>query len=663
LEEANAFDLEGDIQSNQGDFEAALDAYRLARSAYRQAGSLLGERTAYASEADALVRLERYEEAISSYRQSRALFAGPEDPLGQGNCWRGEAEALRLSGRYREALAVYPKARAQFSAAGDELDMGDTYRGEAQARLEFQEWRTAIRDANQALKLMKPYDADRGKSLALVTRAFAQEGTKQLAAAVASAKEAIRRHSNWRDASVEEAHRAFSDLDIVGAYEVLIEILARQPGRSAEALNWAEKARSRAMLDLLAAGPSAAPHRSIESIQSEQKRIETALADVEGKPNEKGERRRLDRRLEWNRYQILATQAGILRSAEPLDSKRIQALARRTGPILLYYSGDSKLWAFLVRPGFSRIRVKEIDLGWHQLHTRAHELAYDLANPLHEAKASRLGHELYDVLIAPLARWLPASGPLVIIPHGPLHEVAFEALLDPADVSLSSRWDLSYSPSVSALAFARHRHHEARPADSFVAFSSGHGLSLPDSEVAEIARFFGKNQATFRSTAADLKSYEQLAPRARQLLIASRGVHTEGSRTETYLEILRTENVHDGRLTAAEIAAIPLQTELVTLAACDTSHGEVPYSDERLTLTRSFLVAGAAAVLATRWKVPEDLATSHLLSDFFRFYRYGDHGQKRLRKDTALAAARRLSRERGDPAQVWAPWVLIGDSR
>jgi len=75
------------------------------------------------------------------------------------------------------------------------------------------------------------------------------------------------------------------------------------------------------------------------------------------------------------------------------------------------------------------------------------------------------------------------------------------------------------------------------------------------------------------------------------------------------------------------------------------------------------LTAGAAAVLATRWKVPEDHSTSRFLVDFYRAYRHGGSDGEGLRKDQALSAARRLSVERGDPAQIWAAWVLVGDPR
>ena len=93
------------------------------------------------------------------------------------------------------------------------------------------------------------------------------------------------------------------------------------------------------------------------------------------------------------------------------------------------------------------------------------------------------------------------------------------------------------------------------------------------------------------------------------------------------------------------------------------ARGETRLSDERLDLTRAFLIAGAASVLATRWKVPDEPATRRFLLDFYRAYRQGGPGSQGLRKDQALAEACRRSRERGDPAQVWAAWVLVGDAR
>jgi CHAT domain-containing protein len=222
---------------------------------------------------------------------------------------------------------------------------------------------------------------------------------------------------------------------------------------------------------------------------------------------------------------------------------------------------------------------------------------------------------------------------------------------------------VSFAPSVSTLARTRERHKEPRPQDSFLAFSSGRGLELPQAEAGEVAGLFGNDKAAFKPTEARFENYEHLVPGVRQLLISTTGTWVPGNPWQTHLEILPTRDVHDSRLSEAEIAGMPLSAELVTLAACDTARGETRSNDERIDLTRAFLIAGAASVLATRWKVPEDPETSRFLLDFYRAYRQGGPGGQGLRKDQALTEARRRSRERGDPAQVWAAWELVGDAR
>ena len=61
--------------------------------------------------------------------------------------------------------------------------------------------------------------------------------------------------------------------------------------------------------------------------------------------------------------------------------------------------------------------------------------------------------------------------------------------------------------------------------------------------------------------------------------------------------------------------------------------------------------------------VLERVEANPFLVDFYRAYRTGGEDGTGLRKDEALTLARRQSRERGDPAQVWAAWVLVGDAR
>jgi CHAT domain-containing protein len=374
-------------------------------------------------------------------------------------------------------------------------------------------------------------------------------------------------------------------------------------------------------------------------------------------------RNQIDRELDWNQYQTLAAEQGALLTSQPLDAAGIRAVARETGPILLYYAADKELIGFLVPSDGTDVFAARIDLSRDRLIEAVQRYIHDEANPFYAERAAQQSRELWNLLLAPFAEHLPAGGPLVIVPHGPLHELSFETLLGPAGTPLFERWAVSFAPSVSTLARARERHKEPQPKDRFLVFSSGHGLDLLKAEAGAVAQLFGNDKAAFQPTEASFENYENLVPEARHVLISTNGTWVPGDQRKTYLEILPTPDVHDSRLSVAEIAAIPLTAELVALEACDTARGETRQTDERLDLTRAFLTAGAASVLATRWKVPDEPATTRFLLDFYRAYRQGGPGGQGLRKDQALAEARRRSRERGDPAQIWAAWVLVGDAR
>ncbi|HYU35484.1 MAG TPA: CHAT domain-containing protein [Thermoanaerobaculia bacterium] len=673
LGQGDAWRGEADVLFRLGENEKALTAYGKARELFVTVGDKFKEGNTWKGEADIFSYLAQNQKALEAYRRARELYVAVGDPLGQGNTWRGEADILLRLGEHQKSLEASRNARRYFLAVGDRIGQGNSWLGEARALRESLAWKLVAQAAAAAISHFQSAGDVPNQIPAFLLEAEAEGRTGDATAAARSASKAIRLHSQWRQTWITDRLRTEQEETISRAYDLLVPLRARQPGEAAEALRLAEEARSRVLLDLLAAGPSRGSSGPAPSLPAEVQRLQTEMWQIEDQTHsspgqnqqtELGTRRHeLDQELEWSRYRRIAAQDKSLATAPPLDAAAIRALAHETGPLLLYYSAEREVWGFLVLPETSEIVVRPMVISWRELGQEARSLARDLANPLYEPRAGDRARKLYDLLIAPFADRIPAGGPLVLVPHGPLHELPFEALLDPAGKRLFERWRISVTPSASALNFARRGHAVPSPDDFFLAFSSGAGLNRPVEEIREISGFFSTNRAILSPAEATYQSYEKLVTRARHLLIATRGVHTEGSRTETYLELQPAPEIHDSRLTAAEIATIPLQAELVTLAACDTSTGQALLSDERLDLTRSFLIARAVAVLATRWKVPEDAATSHFLADFYRAYRRGGPQGTGLRKDEALTEARRLSRERGDPAQVWAAWVLVGDAR
>ena len=74
----------------------------------------------------------------------------------------------------------------------------------------------------------------------------------------------------------------------------------------------------------------------------------------------------------------------------------------------------------------------------------------------------------------------------------------------------------------------------------------------------------------------------------------------------------------DGVLSGKDVAAIGnlADTELVVLSACETSVGEYGEVGEEFSLRSAFHLAGANAVLASLWNIP-DLETAKLMASFY----------------------------------------------
>jgi CHAT domain-containing protein len=179
---------------------------------------------------------------------------------------------------------------------------------------------------------------------------------------------------------------------------------------------------------------------------------------------------------------------------------------------------------------------------------------------------------------------------LAIVPHGLLHWVPFHALFD-GESYLLERFEVTYAPSAMVYSLCQKR--MPRGLDKALALSvADPSIPAVTEEARAVARHFPVAEVLSdrRATVAALRAK---APGCGVLHLACHGSFRSDN------PMFSSPKLCDGWLTAADALDLDLEGALVTLSACESGRNEVFAGDELIGLTRGFLGAGAATLVAS----------------------------------------------------------------
>ncbi len=116
-------------------------------------------------------------------------------------------------------------------------------------------------------------------------------------------------------------------------------------------------------------------------------------------------------------------------------------------------------------------------------------------------------------------------------------------------------------------------------------------------------------------------------------------------------------NINDGILTAYEAMNLNFDnTELIVLSACETGRGEIKQGEGVFGLQRSFLVAGADAMIMSLFQVSDEV-TEKLMTEFYKHW----IEQKREKREAFNLAQKAVKAEFKDPI-YWGAFIMIAKS-
>ena len=332
----------------------------------------------------------------------------------------------------------------------------------------------------------------------------------------------------------------------------------------------------------------------------------------------------------------------------------IRATVPADTTLLEYYVADGTLYAIVLSPQvlkvlrlgdmaavervlqLLRFQLAKFQLGPDYLRTFA---------PMLATASQRHLQELHALLIAPVQRFLDRPQ-LLIVPHGSLHYLPFQALFNGREY-LVDRFALSYAPSATVFRLCQSTPISTRSRSLVLALADGYAPHIRR-EAEEVTGVLPEAELHL-GDAATPERLKADGATARYVHVATHGFFRRDN------PMLSAVRLSGGDLTLADLYALSLDADLVTLSGCGTGLSAVVGGDELVGLARGLLFAGARSVLLTMWQV-DDYSTAEFMGRFYRRLMEGRSGA------AAVADAMRAVRERFPHPYYWAPFVLIGKS-
>lgn len=468
----------------------------------------------------------------------------------------------------------------------------------------------------------------------------------------------------------DELKSSFMDKRIE-VYDRLIKLLNKQ-GKAEEGFNYAEKARNRAFLDMLARQKNSIIYSNVDSaLALQDKLLRTKLIKLKEKINSYQEavvnnndtanhtRGMLQEELrvtndDYENFlaKLRTNNSKFIQLVKPYVASANSVIAELGSNTVMfeYWLSSENIYIWSIDK--SGVNLATVPLDKEKVGLLNNGLFYASKN---SDKSPQYLNELYKLLIAPVKNSIKENCNLIIVPHGLLHFIPFQALMDDKGTFMAAHYFISYAPSASILQETR-RSQQAKES-SLLAMALGdisvnNMTPLPStiSEVKNIIPLFNKQVSRFENECTK-DFFTSNAPDFSYIHLATHGIYDSKSPFSSYILFSNTAE-NDGKLKVSDIFGLRLNANLVTLSACQTGLGDISNSDEFVGLSRAFIYAGTSAIVVSLWSVA-DYPTSKLMAYFYEYLKTNP-------ANIALTLAQRKLMVDYKAPYYWAPFVLIG---
>jgi len=420
-------------------------------------------------------------------------------------------------------------------------------------------------------------------------------------------------------------------------YYFLVEQLS-EASRFEEAFEYAERAKARALVDMLASkkrfgGGEKGEENKLNALLEnlEETEINNFVQDDQISLQHQATTRSIVVQLK-NKICQASPELASLVTVTPPKVDEIQQLLPADETLVEYFGSGDTFFAFIVnRDGVRGVKLeirglnqeietfrKDIMLTPEEIRGFTTVKLSDNSIPVARANQLRVsGEALFEKLIQPLEGMINTKN-LIIVPHGVLHYLPFNALNSGGEY-LIDRYNIRVLPSASVMKFLKDR--REGHAGNLLALGNpdlgnpAYDLPWAQKEAIVITNGQPKSKLLIRNNATET-AVKSFGEQFRYIHFATHGTFDAEKPLSSGL-LMTGDSENDGTLTVGELYDLRLPADLVTLSACETALGKVANGDDVVGFTRGFLYAGTSSIVSSLWKV-DDKATSILMQEFYK---------------------------------------------
>lgn len=417
----------------------------------------------------------RYEESLKNFRESisRAAKVEARDIIAAAE--QGIASVYYTTGKYTEALEWLNKSESSAQATSDKVRSAELLWRRSEVYYAKKDFQRSLECSQSAADAARQLRLPVITHLALSTLGKSYHALKKSESAYRSFNQAITQIEEMRrNASVLESERQLFFENKVEAYHQMIELLVRE-GQVAEAMTYAERAKGRALLDVLQGGRVNIYKAMTPDEQTRERQLNKEIRSLNAQlfvesqreeVNDEAGLKSLEERLQKARREYESFQTNLYATHRELKIARGEVspftleqassvIQNKSQAVLEYVVTKERTYLIVLTAPNNLATDSKTQLTIYPIEVNSTDLARRITALRQRISERRqdfsiLGQELYALLVKPAEAQLAGKTTICIVPDGSLWELPFQALQRGTKFLIEEQ-AVFYAPSLSVL--------------------------------------------------------------------------------------------------------------------------------------------------------------------------------------------------------------------